>query len=61
VPPFHLEEEMEKRTQRTPKAPRRRIRKEQAEWEIQFAPPPVEGQQRLVFDDEPEQEAAQDE
>jgi hypothetical protein len=58
---FPLEEEMDKLAQPTPKTPRRRIRKDRSEWVIQFAPPPVEGQQRLVFIDEPEQKEADDE
>jgi hypothetical protein len=61
VPPFPLEEEMDERTLPTQKTPRPRVRKKRSEWFVQFAPPPVKGQQSFVFEDETERIGAQDE
>lgn len=52
---------MNNQPQPTPKPTRRRVRKERSEWTIQYAPRPLEGQQRLVFADEPEPEETHDE
>ncbi len=46
--------------QLTPK-PRQRSRRGQTSDLIRFAPPPLEGQQQLIFNDEPEEEAKEHE
>jgi hypothetical protein len=43
---------MEEQEPQTRKASRRRARSEKSEYVIQFAPPPVKGQQSFTFDDE---------
>jgi hypothetical protein len=44
---------MEDQEPQAKKARRRRTSRERSEFVIQFAPPPVEGQQQFIFDDEP--------
>ena len=48
---------MEEQEPQTRRAQRQRARRERSEYVIQFAPPPVEGQQRFTFEDEPDEEA----